>query len=80
MYGRRRQPIPRRGGIPKQTPSTVPTAADFREFHDEPMTRPTTAVETPGRGFLTEVQRRRARPQGDGRWEPQVSYTHFHHG
>ena len=81
IYGRRRRPIPRRGGIPKQTPSTAPTAADFREFHDEPMTRPTTAVETPGRDFLAGVREgRRARRQGDGYWDPQASYMHSHRG
>ena len=75
MYGRRRRPVPRRAGIPKAPLSTAPTAADFRDLHDESRTGPTTAVETPGPGFLQGVQRgRRGRhPGGDGYWSKHVS-------
>ena len=80
IYGRRRRPAAtvRRAGIPKPPPSTVPTATDFHEFHDEPRTRPTTGVDTSGPDFLAGVRegRRLRRPGGDGYWSKQVSCVH----
>jgi len=76
IYGRRRRPGPavRRTGIHKPPPSTAPTATDF-ELRDEPRTRPTTAVGTPGPDFLAGVRegRRSKRPGGDGYWSKRVS-------
>ena len=82
IYGRRRRPPPRRHGIPKAPASTTPTAADFREAHDESRTGPTTAVETPGHDFLTGVQRGRKfrHPGGDGYWSKQASRVCSHRG
>jgi hypothetical protein len=70
IYGRCRCHVPKRAGIPKAPSSTAPTATDFRESHDELRTGPSTAVETPGPGFLAGVQRgRRFRHAGgDGYW------------
>jgi hypothetical protein len=75
IYGRRRRPVVRRPGIPKRPPSTTQTATDFHELHDEPRTRPTTAVDTSGPDFLAGVRegRKLRRPGGDGYWI-QVSY------
>jgi hypothetical protein len=75
IYGRRRRHVPRRAGIPKAPPSTAPTATDLHEIHDESRTGPSTAVETPGPGFLAGVQRGRKfrRPGGDGYWSKQAS-------
>ena len=76
IYGRRRRPGPRRAGIPKPPTSTAPTATDFHEFHDEPRTRPTTAMDTSGPGFLDQVRdgRKFRHPGGDGYYSKQVGY------
>jgi hypothetical protein len=67
--------VVRRPGIPKRPPSTTQTAMDFHELHDEPRTRPTTAVDTSGPDFLAGVRegRKLRRPGRDGYWI-QVSY------
>ena len=80
IYGRRRRPVPRRAGIPKPPTSTAPTAADFRDLHDEPRTEPTTAVDTPGPGFLAGVQEGRRRQGRDGYWSKQASATYSCYG
>ena len=74
IYGRRRRPTVRRGGVPKPPPSTAPTVTDY---HDEQRTRPTTAVDTGGSDFLSGVRegRRLRRRGGDGYWSKQVSYA-----
>jgi len=82
IYGRRRRPAFRRAGIPKPPPSTAPTTTEFHELHEEPRTRPTTAMGTPGPDFLAGVRegRRLRRPDGDGYWSKQASDVYCFHG
>ena len=82
IYGRRRRPGFRRAGIPKPPPSTAPTTTEFHELHDEPRTRPTTAMGTPGPDFLAGVRegRRLRRPGGDGYWSKQASEMYCSRG
>jgi len=80
IYGRRRRPPVRRAGIPKPPPSAALTATDFHDLHDEPETRPTTGMGTPGPDFLSAVHDGRRGKHPDGFWRKPASYMHCFRG